>query len=125
MATQKETHDTNPNTEHLSHYDPHLIPSETAAREAREGDRFGHVEHDNPEEKEHIHTRDGYTMDQEGLINNYAVEPPMYVNQPGDLAEEEAAAAKMRAADRKSLGKDAEGHASSKNNWQHKGPGMI
>ena len=61
----------------ISHYDPHIIPAETVARAAREGKHFGHVEHDDPNDHEHIHLRDGYTMDQEGLINNYAVEPEM------------------------------------------------
>ncbi|MEL6552532.1 MAG: hypothetical protein AAFQ63_03585 [Cyanobacteria bacterium J06621_11] len=67
----------------LSHYDAHLIPAETVAREAREGSHFGKVEHDDAQDKEHIHTRDGYTVDQEGLINNYAVEAPMHVDQSG------------------------------------------
>ena len=130
MTTQKESHTPEmlPNdtaTEQLSHYDPHLIPSETVARQAREGEDFGHVDHDNPQDTEHIHTRDGYTVDQEGLINNYAVEPPMYVNKPGDLAEAEATAAKIRAADRKALSKDEDGNMSPKINWKHKGPGVI
>jgi hypothetical protein len=75
-------------SERLPHYDAHLIPAETVAREAREGSDFCHVDHDDPKNTEHIHTRDGYTIDQEGLINNYAVEVPMYVNEPGDLAKE-------------------------------------
>ncbi|EDX87291.1 hypothetical protein S7335_4999 [Synechococcus sp. PCC 7335] len=108
-----------------SHYDPHLVPSETAAREAREGTRFAQVEHDDAKDTEHIHTRDGYTVDPEGLINNYAVEPPMYVNEPGDLAEEEEIVAQQRAAERDALSKDEEGNLSPKTNWQHKGPGMI
>lgn len=111
--------------EQPSHYDPHLIPAETVAREAREGSHFGHVDHDNPKNVEHIHTRDGYTVDQEGLINNYAVEVPMYVNEPGDLAEEQAAIARERAAEMKALSRDDEGHLTPKNDWRHKGPGMI
>ena len=127
MATQKDSLNTSSDVpqETPSHYDAHLVPAETAAREAREGNRYGHVEHDQAEDTEHIHTRDGYTMDQEGLINNYAVEAPMYVNEPGDLAEEEAAVAKQRAAERQALSKDDEGHLSPKTNWRHKGPGVI
>lgn len=108
----------------ISHYDPHITPSETAARAEREGSHFGHVDHD-PADPEHIHTRDGYTIDQEGLINNYAVEPPMYVNEPGDLAEEEAAIAQQRAADRKALADDEEGKLTMGHDWRHKGSGMI
>ena len=66
----------------IPHFDPHIIPAETAARATREGKHFGHIEHDNPSDREHIHTRDGYTIDQEGLINNYAVEPDM-ISCPG------------------------------------------
>lgn len=99
-----------------SHYDPHLVPAETAARAKREGQVFGHVDHD-PPNPEHIHTRDGYTVDQEGLINNYAVEPPMYINTRGDLDEVPKAEAEQRASDRKAM---VESH-----DWHHKGPGIV
>lgn len=110
MATEKTTNPT------PSHYDPHIVPAETAARAAREGKNFGHVDHD-PQDPEHVHTRDGYTVDQEGLVNNYAVEPPMYINEPGDLDEAEKANAERRAADRKAM---ESGH-----DFHHKGPGII
>jgi hypothetical protein len=109
----------------LSHYDPHLIPAETAARAEREGEQFGHVDHDDATKTEHIHTRDGYTIDQEGLINNYAVEPPMYINEPGDLDEVEKAVAEQRAADRKALAEDEEGKLTMTHDWRHRGPGII
>ena len=70
----------------VPHYDPHIMPAETVARQRREGAHFGHVEHDS-KETSHIHNRDGYTIDQEGLINNYAIEPKMYINEPGDLVK--------------------------------------
>ena len=108
----------------ISHYDPHIIPAESAARAAREGSHFGYVDHDSVD-TEHIHTRDGYTIDQEGLMNNYAVEPPMYINEPGDLADAEVAVAKQRAADRKALAEDEEGKLTMTHDWRHKGPGMI
>lgn len=110
MTTDKDT-DRSP-----SHYDPHLVPAETAARAKREGKVFGHIDRD-PHDSEHVHTRDGYTVDNEGLINNYAVEPPMYINEPGDLDQEERANAEQRAADRRAM---ESGH-----DFHHKGPGLI
>lgn len=107
-----------------SHYDPHLVPAETAARAEREGKHFGHVDHD-PANPEQLHTRDGYTIDQEGLINNYAIEPPMYINEPGDLAEMEKEIAAQRAADRKALSEDEEGKLTLEHDLRHKGPGLI
>lgn len=107
-----------------SHYDPHIVPAETAARAKREGTHFGHVDHD-PQTPEQIHTRDGYTVDQEGLINNYAVEPPMYINEPGDLDQDKQVEAERQAADRKALAEDEEGKLTMDHDWRHKGPGLI
>lgn len=118
MATQ---HDQNSSP---SHYDPHIIPAETAARAKREGQAFGHVDHD-PPSPEQLHTRDGYTIDQEGLINNYAIEPPMYINEPGDLAEAEAAIAQQRADDRRALTEDEAGKLTMTEDHRHRGPGLI
>ena len=109
----------------IPHPDPHIIPAETAARAAREGSHFGQVPHISPADAQHIHPHDGYTVDQEGLINNYAVETPMYINEPGDLAEIEVAVAKQRAADRKALTEDEEGKLTTTHDWRHKGPGII
>lgn len=106
----------------IPHYDAHLIPTETAARE---GSHFGHVNHSRADDKEHIHTRDGYTVDQEGLINSYAVEAPLHISEPDDLAAEEISITKKRAAEHKELSKDAEGNLSSSTNWQHEGAGVI
>lgn len=58
-------------------YDANIIPAETAARIEREGEGYKHI----PENTE---GSGGYTVDKEGLINNYAVEPEMYVETPGD-----------------------------------------
>jgi hypothetical protein len=107
-----------------SHYDPHIVPAETAAREKREGSHYGQVEHD-PQSPEHIHTRDGYTVDQEGLINNYAVEPPMYINEPGDLDDERNSEHERQVRDRKALSEDEEGKLTMEHDWRHKGPGLI
>jgi hypothetical protein len=32
--------------------------------------------------------RTGYTVDEDGRSNNYAIEPEVYVNEPGDLRQE-------------------------------------
>ncbi len=55
-------------------YDQNIVPAETAARKEREGDNFKQVS-----------SSKGTTVDSEGLANNYAIEPEMYVNEPGDL----------------------------------------
>lgn len=68
-------------------FDPHIVPAETRARKEREGANYKHTPH-NSEEADSLHTADGYTVDTEGLINNYAVEPPMYVDKLGDMAQD-------------------------------------
>ncbi|GFE70354.1 hypothetical protein [Chroococcus sp. FPU101] len=68
-------------------YDRGIVPAETAAREEREGEDFKHIpETDDPS----IDTTGGYTVDREGLLNNYAIEPEMYYEEPGDAAAIEA-----------------------------------
>ena len=119
METQSDS------TPTISHYDPHLIPAESAARAAREGEHFGHVDHDESAEVEHIHTRDGYTIDQEGLINNYAVEPEIYIKEPGDLREQEQQLKTQRRHQLEELSEDEEGKLTIEHDWRHKGPGLI
>ena len=119
METQSDS------TPTISHYDPHLIPAESAARAAREGEHFGHVDHDEPADQEHIHTRDGYTIDQEGLINNYAVEPEIYISEPGDLREQEQQLKTQRRHQLEELSEDEEGKLTMEHDWRHKGPGLI
>jgi hypothetical protein len=67
-------------------YDRGIIPAETAARIKREGVNYKHLptEEDTASASTNdqtnissIRTTDGYTMDKEGLLNNYAVEPEM------------------------------------------------
>jgi hypothetical protein len=57
-------------------YDAHIIPAETAARKEREGDDYKKIPEGNLE--------GGAAIDNEGLLNNYAVEPEMYFEVPGD-----------------------------------------
>ena len=119
METQSDSHAT------ISHYDPHIIPAETAARAAREGEHFGHVEHDDPADKEQLHTRDGYTIDQEGLMNNYAVETEAYIKEPGDLREKEEKLKAKRRRELQQLSEDEKGKLTMEHDWRHKGPGLI
>jgi hypothetical protein len=69
-------------------YDANIIPSETAARKEREGDNFKHLPK-NPPGSESLDTTGGFTIDQEGLVDNFGIEPEMYYETPGDVPEEE------------------------------------
>jgi len=89
-----DTQNIDPNTIENDTYDAHIIPAETAARKEREGENFKQTP-DNIEAPDSIDTTSGYTVDNEGLLNNYAIEPEMYYEVPGDrqaLIEAEAAA---------------------------------
>jgi hypothetical protein len=68
-------------------YDRGITPSETAARMEREGSDFKKT----PEAEADLDTTSGYTTDREGLANNYAIEPEMYYEEPGDRKEQEEA----------------------------------
>ncbi|BAQ66342.1 hypothetical protein [Geminocystis sp. NIES-3709] len=70
-------------------YDPHIIPAETAARKDREGDDFKHL-HTHSEGSEDIETTGGFTVDKEGLVDNFAIEPEMYYETRGDLSEKKS-----------------------------------
>jgi hypothetical protein len=67
-------------------YDRGIVPAETAARKEREGEEYKQA----PEPESDLDTTGGYTVDKEGLANNYAIEPEMYYEVPGDRAEIEA-----------------------------------
>ncbi|MEG4575598.1 hypothetical protein QUA56_23425 [Microcoleus sp. N3A4] len=118
------------------HYDRGITPAETAARQEREGSNFMHAttegkqkgtKTDDQTDDESINTTDGYTVDKEGLVNNYAIEPEMYVNEPGDLREKEEAEAQERArilAEVKDK-KGEEGKLTAEEDTRGKGPGII
>jgi hypothetical protein len=69
-------------------YDPHIIPAETAARKEREGENFKKLP-EHPPGSESLDTTAGFTVDKEGLVDNFAIEPEMYYEQPGDIPESE------------------------------------
>lgn len=78
-------------------YDPHIVPAETAARMEREGEAYKQLPEDTQQQEDsttddgELITTDGYTVDREGLLNNYAVEPEMYYEVPGDRREQNEA----------------------------------
>ncbi len=74
-------------------YDRGIVPAETKARQQREGQVYKEI----PQPEGQPATTGGFTTDREGLINNYAVEPEMYVEQPGDLRKAQEASAEERA----------------------------
>ncbi|MCL1469659.1 hypothetical protein [Argonema antarcticum] len=117
-----------------NNYDPHIVPAETAARQEREGNNFKSVptlereedaETNTQTDDESIRTTDGYTVDKEGLLNNYAIEPEMYINEPGDLREKEAALAADRADKISNLKQDEQGKLSVEDDSRPKGQGVI
>lgn len=67
-------------------FDRGIVPAETAARKEREGEDYKQTPAD---KKGDTDTTAGYTTSNEGLTNNYAIEPEMYVDEPGDLSDEE------------------------------------
>lgn len=98
------------NTQQAANYDRNLTTAETAARMEREGENFRQT----PEAEGSIDTTGGYTVSREGLINNYAVEPEMYVNEPGDMRDKQEAEAVERAEELEEI-----------NTEGGKGPGVI
>ncbi|MBW4552174.1 MAG: hypothetical protein KME35_13865 [Aphanocapsa sp. GSE-SYN-MK-11-07L] len=103
-------------------YDRGIIPAETAARKEREGDNYKQI----PEDPDGFNTTGGYTVDSEGLANNYAIEPEMYVNEPGDLRESEEAARQQRQQELQEVREDDEtGKLTMDQDSRGHGPGVI
>ena len=91
-------------------FDRGMVDGETAARQAREGSSFKQQ----PTSEGGSDYTSGYTSDQEGRLNNYAVEPEMYVEERGDLRQEEEDADADRAEEIKEINRPG-----------GKGPGII
>jgi hypothetical protein len=116
-------------------YDPHIVPAETGARKDREGSEFMHTPseqddlnqeiNDQKADAEPLETTGGYTVDKEGLLNNYAIEPEMYVNEPGDLRDKEEALAAERAEELQDANEDKEGQLTMEEDSRGRGPGLI
>jgi len=113
----------NPRAE-SDNYDPNIIPAETAARKEREGGLYKQV--NDEEAGESIDTTGGATVDREGLANNYPIEPEMYVNEPGDLREEEEAEKARRKAEMHEINQtDESGKVTTKSDERSKGVGRV
>lgn len=115
-------------------YDRGIVPAETAARKEREGDQFKttpskakqqDAKTDDQTDNESIDSTGGYTVDKEGLVNNYAVEPEMYVNEPGDLRKKEENLVTERAEELEEINEDKQGDLTLEADKRGKGPGVI
>lgn len=82
-----------------ANYDRGITSAETAARMEREGENFKQL----PDNEENADATAGYTVDREGLANNYAIEPEMYYEVPGDMAADQAAEKERRAKEIKDI----------------------
>lgn len=115
------------------HYDRGIIPAETAARQEREGDKFMDPHPDNTsvetgqtiDPENTIDTTGGYTVDKEGLVDNFAIEPEMYVNEPGDLREEAEEDAARRAHEYEEINDGSRGELTMEGDKRDKGPGLV
>jgi len=115
-------------------YDRGIVPAETAARKEREGTEFkstpskakqAQAETDDQTDAESIDSTGGYTVDKEGLVNNYAIEPEMYVNEPGDLRDKEEDLAAERVSELEEINEDSDGKLTLESDQRGKGQGII
>jgi hypothetical protein len=105
-------------------YDRGIVPAETAARKEREGEQYKQVPKEDSGES--IDTTGGYSVDKEGLVNNFAIEPEMYVEEPGDLREKEAALEAERKGEYQEVNDtDKDGELTEGNDQRGKGTGII
>ncbi|MBW4654541.1 MAG: hypothetical protein KME20_16105 [Kaiparowitsia implicata GSE-PSE-MK54-09C] len=103
-------------------YDRGIVPAETAARKEREGENYKKE----PDGDASMDTTAGSTVDGEGLANNYAIEPEMYYETPGDLRQKEAAEAAERKAEQAEVNDtDEDGKLTNQEDDRSKGPGII
>ena len=104
-------------------FDPHIVPAETAARKERED---GDYKHPPEQQQEVLDTAGGYTVDQEGLVNNYPIEPEMYIEERGDLRDEQEAEQRRRVEElRRANQTDESGKVTTHADQRGKGVGQI
>ncbi|HYW22026.1 MAG TPA: hypothetical protein VE956_22495 [Nodularia sp. (in: cyanobacteria)] len=136
MANEKVNHQATDSSERVESdsYDRGIIPAETVARKEREGANYKTLPTEQTQKDastndqsntESIITTDGYTIDQEGLLNNYAVEPEMYYETPGDAREKSIQDSAKRVEELEEINQDQEGKLTEKSDTRGKGPGII
>ncbi len=118
-----------------NNYDRGITPAETAARKEREGDLFkktpteereaGAPTDDQTHPGESIRTTDGYTVDKEGLLNNYAVEPEMYYEVPGDARQQAAEDKAQRTEELREVNEDKDGELTIDDDKRGRGQGAV
>lgn len=106
-------------------YDRGIVPAETAARKEREGEAYKHVPESDAPGPDDIDTTGGYTVDREGLVDNFAIEPEMYVEVPGDLRQEEEELKQERIQELHEINEDKQGELTEDHDHRGKGPGVI
>ncbi|MEQ9552927.1 MAG: hypothetical protein RIM23_25335 [Coleofasciculus sp. G3-WIS-01] len=107
-------------------YDRNIVPAETAARKEREGDNYkAKITQDKQSNPDSIDTTEGYTVDNEGLVNNFAIEPEMYVNEPGDLRQKEEQETAKRRQELQQLDEERQGELTMEKDERGRGPGLI
>lgn len=106
-----------------ANYDRGITSAETAARMKREGQDFKKTP---DSESGTTNTTEGYKVDREGLLDNFAVEPEMYVEEPGDLREQEQADKAKRVQTLKEVNQtNEEGELTMSDDDRGKGTGVI
>lgn len=123
-----DTSNTNDHSAAVDTYDRGIVPAETAARKEREKDAYkktpGELEQGG--DPNSINTTDGYTVDKEGLIDNFPIEPEMYINEPGDLREKEEAEKAQRADELQQANQtDETGKLTMDHDSRGKGVGLV
>jgi|SRR5579883_1722949 hypothetical protein len=118
-----------------NNYDRGITPAETAARQEREGELFKKTPteereastptDDQTDPNSSIRTTDGYTVDKEGLLNNYAVEPEMYYEVPGDARQEALEDTAQRTEELREVNEDKSGELTDEEDRRGRGPGII
>jgi hypothetical protein len=74
--------------------------------------------------QENIHGINHYTVDQDGLMNNYPVEPEMYFEVPGDAREENEAEKAARAQERREVTENSLGNPDGEEEVGNHGRGV-
>lgn len=101
-----------------------IIPAEVAARMDREGSDYRRTA-DEQADPESIDVTGGATVDQEGLANNYAVEPEMYYDNPGDAQQEAEQDKAHRAQELAEANQDKQGELTMEDDTRGRGPGAV